>query len=160
MPMQATTTAPLFSAALRPDRALRLAGGWIALSLSAAAVAPFMLVVPEVVVPAAVALAVTATGLGGLGLRQSRQRRITEQVTLWADQLEIVTIDVRGTRSLRRFDPQSVRLLLERDENEKVQTLALRHGEEKLPLGQFLSPDDKASFARAFGTALRKARRL
>jgi len=32
--MQVTTTTPLFAATLRPDRSLRMAGGWIALVLA------------------------------------------------------------------------------------------------------------------------------
>lgn len=159
MPMQATTTTPLFSAALRPDRTLQLAGGWIALALGAVAALPFMVVVPEVVVPASVALGTTGVGLAALGLRVSRQGRVAQQVTLWADQLEIVVTNAKGARTLKRFDPHAVRLLLRRDENEKPVTLALRTGSESFEIGDFLKPEDKASFARAFGTALRKARR-
>jgi uncharacterized membrane protein len=159
MPMQATTTTPLFSARLRPERSLRLAGGWIALTAAALACLPFMVVLPEAILPVGVALLLTAAGLAYLWLRQSRQARITQQVTLWTDQIEIATVDGKGVRALRRLDPHAVRMLLERDENEKVLRISLRQGGDSLELGAFLSPDDKASFARAFGSALRKARR-
>ena len=59
---------------------------------------------------------------------------------------------------LRRFAPKTVRLIVVRDENEKTIAVRLRSGKEELELGAFLSPEDRSSFARAFGTALRKAR--
>ncbi len=34
----------------------------------------------------------------------------------------------------------------------------LREQERRIALGAFLSPDEKLSFSKAFGTALRKAR--
>lgn len=158
MPMQATTTTPLFSAALRPDGSLRLAGGWITLGLSAVVAAPFMVAVPEIALPAGTAFMLFAFAMGVLSWRQSRQRRQTQQVTLWADQLEVASSDSKGNRTLRRFDPQAVRLVLQRDENEKVTAMHLRTGKDSLEIGAFLKGEDKASFARAFGTALRKAR--
>ena len=72
MPMQATTTTPLFSAALRPDGSLRLAGGWITLGLSAVVAAPFMVAVPEIALPAGAAFVLFALAMGVLSWRQSR----------------------------------------------------------------------------------------
>lgn len=158
MPMQATTTTPLFSAALRPDRSLRLAGGWIALSLCAIAALPLMIVVPSLALPVASGLVAVGTGMGIVGFRQSRARRITQQVTLWVDQMEIATTQPNGEKSLQRFDPQTVRLVLDRDENEKMVAMRLRNGKESVEVGAFLTPEDKSSFAKALGTALRKAR--
>ena len=40
MPMQATTTTPLFAAALNPDRSPRVIGGWVALSFAAVMATP------------------------------------------------------------------------------------------------------------------------
>jgi hypothetical protein len=42
-----TTTSPLFSATLRPDRSLRAAGGWIGLAAAALFGLPFVVTVPE-----------------------------------------------------------------------------------------------------------------
>lgn len=158
MAMQTTTTTPLFSAALRPDRSLRAAGGWVAFGVAAVLVAPLVVLVPEFVVPAVAGFVLTAVGLVVLGLRQSRNQRITQQITLWPEQLEIATTDARGERLLRRFDPKAVRLVLDRDLNEKTRALRLRSGAEDIEIGAFLSADDKASFAKAFGRALRQAR--
>ncbi|MET3927679.1 DUF2244 domain-containing protein [Devosia sp. 2618] len=158
MPMQATTTIPLFSAALKPDRSPRLAGGWITLTLAAIVAMPFAIVVPDTLLPIAVAFIVGTASLTMLSVRQSRLQRLTQHVTLWADQLEIASIDAKGARTLRRFDPKAVRLVLRRNENEQATAMHLRAGKEDMEIGGFLKPEDRSSFAKAFGTALRKAR--
>lgn len=158
MPMQATTTAPLFAATLRPDRSMRMAGGWIALCLAAIVGTPFLIAVPEFVVPGLVGFSGAVSALVALGLRQARRVRVIEQVTLWPDQLEICVTGPGNGRNLRRFEPSAVRLVLERDENERTTGLFLRNGDERLEIGAFLKSDDRSSFAKAFGSALRRAR--
>jgi uncharacterized membrane protein len=158
MPMQATTTTPLFSAALRPDRSPRIVGGWVAYVVAALATAPFSILIPGVLVPALAAFVIGGAVMVTLTMMQSRQERLTQQVTLWPDQLEVATSTGREATILRRFDPKTVRLLLDRDANEKATAVRLRSGAEELELGGFLKAEDRASFARAFGTALRRAR--
>lgn len=160
MPMQATTTTPLFAAALKPDRSPRLSGGWVAYAIAAVATTPFAVLVPEALLPATVAFLAAGMGLAVLSVRQSRRTRMSQQVTLWPDQLEVALVDQRGIRSLRRFDPAGIRLILVRDENEKTIAMRLRTGMEELELGAFLQPEDRSSFAKAFGTALRRARQF
>lgn len=158
MPMQATTTAPLFSATLRPDRSYRAAGGWVSLVIAAIISVPFLIAVPEFILPGLAGFALAAAGLTAFSLRQTRRTRLVQQVTLWADQLEVTTRTPEGERILRRFDPHQVRLVLNRDENERTNSMVLRHGREEIELGAFLAQDDKSSFAKAFGRALRRAR--
>ena len=158
MPMQATTTVPLFSAALRPDRSPRVTGGWVALVVAAILATPLIAMAPEILLPAGTAFAVGIVALVVMTVQQSRRRRLRQQVTLWPDQLEIVTSQARGESVLRRFDPKTVRLVLERDDDEKAIAMRLRNGKEEFELGAFLGPEDRSSFAKAFGTALRKAR--
>lgn len=158
MPMQATTTTPLFAAALKPENSPRLAGGWLAFALAAIATAPMALLVSGVLLPAATAFGLGGATLTALTIRQSRRRRETQQVTLWTDQLEIATMDHHGARMLRRFHPKNVRLVLDRDEDERAIGMRLRSGKDELELGAFLKPEDRSSFAKAFGTALRRAR--
>lgn len=158
MPMQATTTTPLFSAALRPDRSPGVVGGWVALVVATVLAAPLVIFVPEMLLPACVAFIAGVVGMSLVSVQQSRRRRLRQQVTLWPDQLEIATSQKKGERVLRRFDPKTVRLILVRDDNEKVLALRLRSGKDEFELGAFLTPQDKSSFAKAFGTALRKAR--
>jgi uncharacterized membrane protein len=156
--MQATTTTPLFSAALNPDRSPRVVGGWVAYALAAVMATPLAVLAPEVLLPALAAFGIGGAGMTVLSVRQSRQRRQTQQVTLWADQLEVAISDHKGERVLHRFDAKTVRLVLDRDANERAVRLRLRSGKDELELGGFLKPEDRSSFARAFGTALRRAR--
>lgn len=158
MPMQATTTVPLFSAALQPDRSPRITGGWVALAVATLLATPLAILIPEALLPAGTAFLAGTASLSALTVQQSRRRRMRQQVTLWADQLEVITTQSKGESELRRFAPKTVRLIVVRDENEKTIAVRLRSGKEELELGAFLSPEDRSSFARAFGTALRKAR--
>ncbi|WEK04169.1 MAG: DUF2244 domain-containing protein [Candidatus Devosia phytovorans] len=158
MPMQATRTVPLFSAALRPDRSPKIMGGWVSLGVATVLATPLAVIVPEALIPIAVAFVGGVTAMSWLTWHQSRQRKVTQQLTLWTDQLEIVTRSGKGERLLKRFDPRTVRLVLHRDDYEKVVAMTLRHGEEAFEIGTFLSAEDKSSFAKAFGTALRRAR--
>ena len=158
MPMQATTTTPLFSAALRPDRSPRIVGGWVALSVATILAAPLAILVADMLLPIAAAFVGGSAAMSWMSLQQARRRKQSQQVTLWPDQLEIITSSGKGEKVLRRFDPKSVRLLLVRDEHEKTLSLRLRHGKESLEIGTFLSPEDTSSFAKALGTALRRAR--
>jgi uncharacterized membrane protein len=157
--MQVTTTSPLFAATLRPDRSLRMAGGWLALALAGIVGTPFLVAMPEFVLPGLVAFALAVAGLFGLSLRQSRQKRTSQQVTLWTDQLEVTTIAPGAERQLQRFEVSKVRLRLKRDSSERTTGIFLVHAEGEIELGAFLSNADKSSFAKAFGGALRQARR-
>jgi len=157
--MQATTTTPLFAATLRPDRSLRATGGWIGLVLAAIIGTPVLVAIPEFLLPGLVAYGLAGGGLIAFGIRQARRGRMVQRVTLWQDQLEIAVTAPDGSRSLRRFEPKFLRLRLERDAYERTVGVVLRHGEEEIELGPFLSSDEKASFARAFGAALRQARK-
>jgi uncharacterized membrane protein len=159
MPMQATTTTPLFAAELTPNRSLSARGGWIVLGLVALLAA----------LPALAFLSMGAwpiVGFMGLdvlaiaialyvAMRRGKRR---EQITVWADQLEWTATDAKGAKTLRRFNPKTVRLLLDRDADEKTVALRLRQGKDELEVGAFLKTDEKSSFSKALGTALRRAR--
>jgi uncharacterized membrane protein len=88
-------------------------------------------------------------------LSEGRRR---EKVTLWPDQLELIRVGPSGKEEMLRFDPLVVKLVIDRDYNERTTALHLRTPDSDTEIGSFLNADDKASFAKAFGTALRKAR--
>jgi uncharacterized membrane protein len=88
-------------------------------------------------------------------LRDGKRR---EKLTLWPDQLELSRVSGRGKEELVRFNPLFVKLVIVRDYNERTTALHLRTRDSDTEIGAFLNADDKASFARAFGTALKKAR--
>jgi uncharacterized membrane protein len=158
--MQATTTAPLFAAELTPHRSLTRRGLRNLI----------VLITVLATVQAMVFIALGAwpvvgfLGLGALGtiiaLRTAmgRERRC-EQVTLWTDRLEIVATDAKGDKVRSLFNPQAIRLVIDRDFNERTTALWVRTARSETQIGAFLAQDDKASLAKAFGTALRKARR-
>jgi uncharacterized membrane protein len=157
--MQATATAPLFAAELTPHRSLSRKGARVVIGLVAAlALIPGLMFMTLGAWPVIgfMGLDVIAIAVAlHLSLRRGKRR---EQVTLWADQLELAAFDPSGVRTLRRFNPNSVRLVLERDSNERTVALRLRTGKDEVEIGSFLHAEDKASFAKAFGTALRRAR--
>lgn len=159
MPMQtSTTTSPLFSATLRPDRSLRVAGGWIGLGVAGLLGLPFLVAVPEFLLPGILGFAIAAGGLTAISMRQAHRAKLVEQITVWPDQIEVVTSTRGEEKQLRRLDPKKVRLLLDRDDNERTTAMYLNHGDERIEIGAFLAVNDKSSFARAFGQAVRKAR--
>lgn len=159
MPMQtSTTTSPLFSATLRPDRSLRLAGGWIGLAVAGLLGLPFVISVQEFLLPGVLGFAIAAGALTAFSVRQARRSRVVEQITVWPDQIEVVTSGRGQERQMRRLDPKMVRLVLTRDENERTTAVHLNHGTERIEIAAFLAVNDKSSFARAFGQALRRAR--
>lgn len=120
---------------------------------------PLLLAAPDILVPALIAYVAAGVALFWFGLQQARRSKLTQQVTVWPEQVEIVTAAPGMEKVMRRFEPHAVRLRLVRDENERTTAVFLRHGSDELELGAFLSANDKSSFGRALGTALRQARR-
>jgi uncharacterized membrane protein len=159
MPMQATTTTPLFSAELTPNRVLgrKAAGVLVALVISLVTLPGILFAPLGGWIIGGLVLANVLAIVAVLQLSLSRGKR-SEQVTLWSDQLELVATDAKGARTLRRFNPKAVRLVVQRDFNERTTGMVLKSGKDEIALGEFLSGDDKSSFAKAFGTALRRAR--
>jgi len=156
--MQATTTIPLFAATLRPDRSLGAVGGWVALTLAAIVGAPFLIAIPQFLLPGLAAFGLAGGGLVAFSIRRARRGRQYQQVTLWPDQLELRQVAPGGEEQLRRFNPFYVKLVIDRDFDERTTALHLRTRDDDIEIGAFLSSDDKASFAKVFGTALKKAR--
>jgi uncharacterized membrane protein len=81
-----------------------------------------------------------------------------EVITLWPTALELKKIDAKGGEEVLNFAPKAVKFLVDRDYNERVTALWLKADTRKVPLGAFLSTDEKLSLSKVFGTALRKAR--
>jgi len=159
MPMQATTTTPLFAAELTPHRSLTRRGQRLVISLVVALAAfPGFVFVMLGAWPVVgfIGLDILAIALAlHISMRRGKKR---EQITLWSDRLEVATTDAGGAVALRGYNPKTVRLIITRDFNERTTAMRLRTKDGEAEIGAFLAPDDRASFARAFGTALRKAR--
>ena len=154
-----TQARPLFSAKLTPHRSLGQRG---------------YRVIIAVVALAATVPAITFYSLGAwpiigfLGLDVAliawamwaslKDGKRYEQVTLWRDQLELKQVDGAGKEMLVRFNPSLVKLVVDRDYNERTTGLHLRTRDRDVVLGAFLNNDEKSSFVKAFGTALKRAR--
>ena len=154
-----TKARPLFAATLTPNRSLsrrgmRLLVAGIAIAASLPGIVFFSLGAWPIV------------GFMGLDVlliwwALSAARRDAgrfETIALWPDRLEVKRVARSGQQQLVRFNPHLVKLVIDRDYNERTTGLRLRTGDEDMPIGAFLSADDKASFAKAFGTALKRAR--
>lgn len=159
MPMQATTTAPLFAAELTPHRSLSPRGMRIVIALVAALAAlPGIIFFSMGAWPVVGFMGLDVLAIAWAMSVSMRKGRARQVVTLWAERLAVLSVDGKGAEALRNFNPHTVRLLVDRDFNERTTALRLRSGRDEVELGAFLSLDERSSFAKAFGTALRKAR--
>ena len=154
-----TQARPLFAARLTPHRSLSPRGIRIVVVVLAS-----MALLPGLIFYALGAWPVVGfMGLDVLALYWAltwsfRDGRRSEQVTLWQDLLEIRQISPTGEETRETFNPTLVRLVIDRDFDERTTGLKLKTQDRELIVGAFLNPDDKGSFAKAFGTALKKAR--
>lgn len=150
---------PLFAATLTPHRSLSPRGKQLVIGLVAA-----LALVPGIIFYVAGAWPVVGfMGLDVIAIWialtvSMRGGKAYEVVTLWPGALELKRVDAKGTEEVLSFSPFNVRFVIDRDFNERVNGLWLRDRERQIPLGSFLSSDEKQSFSKAFGTALRKAR--
>ena len=154
-----THARPLFAARLTPHRSLSPRGIRIVVVVLAS-----MALLPGLIFYMLGAWPVVGfMGLDVLALYWAltwsfRDGKRSEEVTLWQDLLEIRQISPTGEETRETFNPTLVRLVIDRDFDERTTGLKLKTPERELIIGAFLNPDDKGSFAKAFGTALRKAR--
>lgn len=154
-----TQAKPLFAATLTPHRSLSPVGKRVVIGLVAA-----LALVPGLIFYIAGAWPVV--GFMGLDIVavwialtiSMRGGKAYEVITLWPAALELKKVDAKGVEDVLSFTPGTVRFLVDRDYNERVTALWFKTGERKVPVGAFLSPDEKLSFSKVFGTALRKAR--
>ncbi len=87
-----------------------------------------------------------------------RAARHYEEVAVSRTEVVIRKVAASGRAQELRFNPQWVRLEVQEVEDEGVARVALRARDRRIPVGAFLNPQDRKSFARAFGAALAAAR--
>ncbi|ODN72206.1 DUF2244 domain-containing protein [Methylobrevis pamukkalensis] len=91
--------------------------------------------------------------------RNFADARQYEEIRLSPTELLIRRVGRRGDEQVYRFNPYWVRLDMLRLEDEGLKRLdVISHGQ-GLEIGAFLNPDDRESFAEAFGRALGTVRR-
>ena len=84
--------------------------------------------------------------------------RAFEEVEVSRAAIIVRKVTAGGRSQELRFNPQWVRLELEEAEDEGVIRITLRMRDQRVPVGAFLNPRDRETFARAFDAALATAR--
>jgi uncharacterized membrane protein len=154
-----TQAKPLFAATLTPHRSLTPMGKRVVIGLVAA-----LALVPGIVFylagawPVVGFMGLDVLAIWGALTLSMRSGKAHEVLTLWPAALELTKVDAKGKQEKLSFVPQQVRFVIDRDYNERVTGLWLKSAERRVPVGAFLSPDEKLSLSKVFGTALRKAR--
>ena len=154
-----TQARPLFAATLKPHRSLTRRGYRYVIALACVLAS-----IPGIVFfslgawPVVGFLGLDVLAIGWALAASMKSGKQYEVVTLWPDELEVKQVAANGKVELTRFNPFFVKLVIDRDFNERTTALHLRSRETDLTIGAFMNPDDKASFAKVFGTALKKAR--
>jgi uncharacterized membrane protein len=154
-----TEARPLFAATLTPHRSLSQAGYRIVIAILAIGTTiPGMIFFSMGAWPVVGFLGLDILLIWWALSTSMRQGKQLEEVTLWADQLQLRQVSPNGKEQITRFNPFFVKLVLDRDMNERTTGLHLRTRDSDIEIGAFLSPDEKSSFGKVFGTALKKAR--
>jgi len=154
-----TQARPLFAATLTPHRSLTRRGYRYVVALACVmATVPGLIFFSMGAWPIVGFLGLDLLAIGWALSASFKSGKQFEEVTLWPDELEVKQVAANGKAEITRFNPFFVKLVIDRDFNERITTLHLRSREQDMVIGAFLNPDDKTSFARVFGAALKKAR--
>ena len=87
-----------------------------------------------------------------------RAARVREEVSVSRTALDIVKVAASGRRQEHRFNPFWTRLAVARHEEIGITGMAVEGEGRRVAIGSFLNPDDRESFATAFGRALATAK--
>lgn len=87
-----------------------------------------------------------------------RAGRVREEVSVSRTALDIVKVAPSGRRQEHRFNPFWTKLRVARHEEIGITAMAVEGEGRKVAIGAFLNPEDRESFAAAFGRALAAAR--
>ena len=88
-----------------------------------------------------------------------RAGRAHEDVEVSREELLVRQVNPAGRTREHRFNPFGTRFTVDRHEEYGVTDMQLQSRNRVLRVGSFLNPDDKETFAEAFGLALAKAKR-
>jgi uncharacterized membrane protein len=87
-----------------------------------------------------------------------RAARAREEVSVSRTALDIRKTGPSGQSEAHRFNPFWVRFAVARHQEIGITRMAVEGQERSVEIGSFLNPDDRESFATAFGRALATAR--
>jgi uncharacterized membrane protein len=149
----------IFSATLRPHRSLGRRG----MTLLIAAIAGLSFTIGAYVwwIGAWPVIGFVGLDVAAIALAfhfNARAARAFEEVEVSRAAIIVRKVTASGRAQELRFNPQWVRLDVEALEDEGVVRIALRLRERRVPVGAFLNPRDRETFARALSAALAAAR--
>jgi uncharacterized membrane protein len=149
----------IFSATLRPYRSLGPRG----LAILIAAIAGLSFSIGTYVWWIGAWPVIGFVGLDALAIvlafkLNARAARAFEEVEVSRAAIIVRKVTASGRAQELRFNPQWVLLEVEKAEDEGVIRIVLRMRDRRIPVGAFLNPRDKETFARAFVAALATAR--
>lgn len=87
-----------------------------------------------------------------------RSGRMAEEVAVSRTRLDITKVSPSGRRVAHSFNPFWARFKIARHDEIGITGMAVEGEGRNVPIGAFLNPDDRESFANAFGQALATAR--
>ncbi len=87
-----------------------------------------------------------------------RAARAREEVSVSRTSLDILKTAPSGKSQRYHFNPFWARFAVSRHEEIGITDMAVVSRDQNVPLGSFLNPDDRESFAKAFSRALATAR--
>jgi len=88
-----------------------------------------------------------------------RSARAFEEIEVSHTALVVRKVKPGGGAQELRLNPHWAHLEVERSEDEGVTRIVIRMRDRRFPVGAFLNPEDRGSFASSFGAALAEARR-
>ena len=149
----------IFSATLRPHRSLGRRG----MAILIAAIAGLSLSIGTFVwwIGAWPVIGFVGLDVAAIALPfhlNARAARAFEEVEVSRAAIVVRKVTASGRAQELRFNPQWVRLDVEELEDEGVVRVALRLRDRRVPVGAFLNPRDRETFARALNAALATAR--
>lgn len=87
-----------------------------------------------------------------------RAARACEEVSVSRTALDIVKVAPSGRRQEHRFNPFWAKFRVARHDEIGITAMVVEGEGRNVPIGAFLNPDDRESFATAFGRALAAAK--
>ena len=151
---------PIFEAFLTPHRSLGRKGFTVfAIIVGSLIMAHIVIFLIAKAWPVAMFLGLDLLLIFGAFWLNYRAGRAREEIIVSRLELKVSKVSPSGRRKDNLFNPLWTKFMVDRKEDIGITDMKLRSEGNELPIGTFLNPDDRESFARAFGGALATAKR-
>lgn len=151
---------PIFEAFLTPHRSLGRRGFTVfAIIVGSLLMAHIVIFLIAKAWPVAMFLGADLILIFGAFWLNYRAGREREEIVVSRLELKVSKVSPSGRRKERLFNPIWTKFMVDRKVDIGITDMKLRSKGDDLRIGSFLNPDDRESFARAFGGALATAKR-